>query len=242
MVESINQKSLNNNLFFQISGTRVGVSVLSLVAVSACRSPFVPLDAEGNVIKGPLNNALVFFDYNQNGLLDSNEPFTRTREDGSFNLGGKKGYSFTVLTDETTVDRSSGEILSNVVLKAPEGSSVVTPTTTIMEETGLNGKQVGAILGLPEEVDPTQFNPFAENIDKDLALAVEKVSHQVMTTITAISSAIEGSGAESDQAFSVALGAVVDIVQQRGSALEENADADVSINFSSKSDIKTHLN
>ena len=91
-------------------------SILSLVALSACRSPYVPLDAQGAVIKGPLNNAIVFFDYNFDGIVNSSEPFTRTEEDGSFSLSGKAGYSFTVLSDETTVDASSGEILANVVL------------------------------------------------------------------------------------------------------------------------------
>ena len=85
-------------------------SILSLVALSACRSPYTPLDAQGAVIKGPLNNAIVFFDYNFDGIVNGLEPFTRTEDDGSFSLSGKAGYSYTVLTDETTVDASSGEI------------------------------------------------------------------------------------------------------------------------------------
>ena len=44
--------------------------------------------------KGPLNNAFVFYDYNFNGIWDSNEPFTKTDEDGSFELNGRTGFSF----------------------------------------------------------------------------------------------------------------------------------------------------
>ena len=46
-------------------------SILSLVALSACRSPFNPIDAQGAVIKGPLSNAIVFFDYNLDGIVNS---------------------------------------------------------------------------------------------------------------------------------------------------------------------------
>ena len=141
-------------------------STLSLVALSACRSPFVPMsEAQGSVIKGPLSNAIVFFDYNYDGVVNELEPFIRTDEDGFFSLKGKLGYSFTVLTDETTVDASSGEILANVTLSAPNGSSIISPTTTIMEETGLNAEEVAVVLGLPDGIDPTQFNPFGDDVD-----------------------------------------------------------------------------
>ena len=54
-------------------------SILSLVALSACRSPFVPMsEAQGSVIKGPLSNAIVFFDYNYDGVVNELEPFIRT--------------------------------------------------------------------------------------------------------------------------------------------------------------------
>ena len=61
------------------------------------------------------------------------------------------------------------------MLKAPSGSGVVTPTTTIMEETGLDGASVNAILGLPADLDPTQFNPFSEDADPEMALAAERL-------------------------------------------------------------------
>ena len=38
----------------------------------------------GAVIKGPLENALVFLDYNNDGFLDANEPSVRTNVDGIF--------------------------------------------------------------------------------------------------------------------------------------------------------------
>ena len=122
------------------------------------------------------------------------------------------------------------------------GSGVVTPTTTIMEETGLDGASVNAILGLPADLDPTQFNPFSEDADPEMALAAEKVAHQVMTTVTAISSAVEGTGASSDDAFSLAIASVGDIVRQKGEAIADDPNADVTLDFTNTDDIATITN
>ena len=183
---------------------------LSLLALSACGGggtsdggvapspepePTDPIGYSGSVIKGPLQNALVFLDYDGDGALDANEPSVRTGADGSFSLQGTVAdVGFVAQTDSTTVDKSSGEVLDNVVLKAPSGSSVVTPATTIMKEAGITKEEVSKVLGLPDGVDPTSFNPYSADVDAATALAVEKVSQQVMTTITAVSSAVEGAG------------------------------------------------
>ena len=166
--------------------TQSAFPFLSLLAVSACGgggggtpapAPPTPVSYSGSVIKGPLENALVFLDYDGDGLLGSDEPSIRTGSDGSFSLEGNvSGVGFVAQTDSTTVDKSSGEILDNVVLKAPSGSSVVTPATTIMQEAGITKDEVSKVLGLPAGVDPTSFNPYSADVDPETALAVEKVS------------------------------------------------------------------
>ena len=138
-------------------------------------------DYSGAVVKGPLQNALVFLDYDGDGVLGADEPSIRTNLDGSFELAGDvAGAGFVAQTDETTLDTSSGEILNNVTLKAAAGSSVITPATTIMKESGLTKEQVSKVLGLPEGVDPTSYNPFAAGADPATALAVEKISQQII--------------------------------------------------------------
>ena len=58
-------------------------------------------DYSGSVIKGPLDKALVFLDYNEDGRLSPGEPKTRTIEDGSFAIrNARPDMSFTVVTDE----------------------------------------------------------------------------------------------------------------------------------------------
>ena len=141
-------------------------------------------DYSGAVVKGPLQNALVFLDYDGDGVLGADEPSIRTNLDGSFELAGDvAGAGFVAQTDETTLDTSSGEILNNVTLKAAACSSVITPATTIMKESGLTKEQVSKVLGLPEGVDPTSHNPFAAGADPATALAVEKISQQTKIDI-----------------------------------------------------------
>ena len=55
------------------------VSPIALMAFSACRSPYtVGGEVGGAVVNGPLNSALVFLDYDFDGILDANEPNART--------------------------------------------------------------------------------------------------------------------------------------------------------------------
>ena len=63
------------------------VSPLALVAFSACRSPYIQGGAvNGAVVNGPLNSALVFLDYDFDGILDANEPNARTNEFGEYDM------------------------------------------------------------------------------------------------------------------------------------------------------------
>ena len=237
--------------------TRSAFPFLSLLAVSACGGgggssdgggvtpspepePVDPISYSGSVIKGPLEKAQVFLDYDGDGDLDDNEPWVLTGSDGGFTLEGNvPDVGFVAQTSSETVDKSSGEILDNVVLKAPSGSSVVTPATTIMKEAGITKEEVSKVLGLPEGVDPTSFNPYSADADPETALAVEKVSQQVMTTITAVSSAVEGAGADKAAAFSLALETVVEVVKDKAAAVQADPTAAVEVlDFSNATEIQ----
>ena len=62
-----------------------------------------PANVKGNVVKGPLSNALVFLDYDNDGILDSGEPSVRTAADGSFALStSNTNYSIVAVTDDST--------------------------------------------------------------------------------------------------------------------------------------------
>ena len=221
------------------------ISPLALVAVSACRSPFVAQNAvNGAVVKGPLNNALVFLDYNDDGILDANEPFARTNSFGEYELSATQStYTLIAMADDQTVDTSSGAALSGITLKAPSGAAVITPTTTLMEEGNITAAEVATVLGLPDGVNPLEFNPF--NVDENdaaavaAALEVEKISQQIMTAVTSFASAAEGAGAGEADAFTAALGSVVDVVKAKAEKIDDPTAAagDKELDFTSAADL-----
>jgi hypothetical protein len=168
----------------------------------------------GNVVKGPLSNALVGLDYDGDGVVDSST--VRTGADGSYSLTTTNStYTDIAVADETTIDTSSGTALSGITLKAPAGASVVTPTTTLIEEAGITNEQVADVLGLLEDVDPLSFNPYADGVDASDALAVEKASQQIMSVSNAFAGAADGSGATEAEAFEAALNPVVEVVKTK---------------------------
>ena len=115
-------------------------------------------------------------------------------------------------TNSNTIDTFTGNVLDGVTLKAPKGASVVSPTSTMVVESNLTVDEVATALGLPTGFD-LDFNPFAENADPTMAAAVEKTSQMVITTLTAISSSGEGAGLSKQDAFDMALEAVVSVVK-----------------------------
>lgn len=224
------------------------ISPLALLTLSACGGGSGSSDGSGssaqtitgNIVKGPLSNALVFLDYNGNGTMDGSETSVRTDANGAFSLSATgSNYTIVALTDETTVDTSSGAVLDGVTLKAPSGASVVTPTTTLMEEGDLTAAQVAEVLNLPDDVDPLTFNPFAAGVDAADALAVEKVSQQIMTAVSSFASAAEGAGASEADAFTAALGSVIEVVKVKAENLsDETASvADKTLDFSNTTDL-----
>ena len=217
------------------------ISPLALIALSACRSPYTAgTPVSGNIVKGPLSNALVFLDLDGDNVLDANEQSIRTDADGKFTINTTaSSYKIVALTDDSTVDTSSGAVLAGVTLSAPKGAAVVTPTTTLMEEGGLTAEQVAEVLNLPDGVDPLTFNPFAAGVDAAKALEVEKVSQQIMTAVSSFASAAEGAGASEKGAFTAALNSVVDVVKVKAEKLTDaNASAaDKSLDFSKSADL-----
>ena len=233
----------------QFKKKRLVISPLALLTLSACggggssseSGSVSSTKVTGAVVKGPLQNALVFLDLDGDGQLGAAEQSTRTDSTGSFSfLSSSSNASVVAKTDATTIDTSSGEVLDNVTLKAPAGAAVVTPMTTIMQESSLSAADVVKVLGLPASVNPLTFNPFSGTENAAVALQVEKASQQVMTTIKAVSAAAEGAGASAEEAFSVALEAIVDVVKEKstGSGSLDLANASQLDTITSKVGIK----
>ncbi|MEN9757906.1 MAG: hypothetical protein RL755_2093, partial [Pseudomonadota bacterium] len=82
----------------------------------------------GKALDGYLKNATVFADANGDGVQNSDEATATTDEYGNFELVNAKG---TIIVSGGT-DLSTGNPFEGT-LKAPEGSTVVTPLTTILQ-------------------------------------------------------------------------------------------------------------
>ena len=218
------------------------VSPLALVAFSACRSPYTGGGSVGGaVINGPLNEALVFLDYDFDGVLDADEPSARTDASGKYTLvSTRTNYDLVAIADDQTVDSSSGATFSGITLKAPSGAGVISPTSTLMKEGGLTATEVAAVLGLPDDVDPLSFNPFADGVDAAKALEVAKVSKQITAALSSFASAAEGAGAGADDAFKTALNSMVEVVKTKAAkAKDANASAaDKKIDFTKTNDLE----
>ena len=209
---------LKNNLFGNLTP-------LGLLALAACKgtttSTFIA-NSTGRVEDGPLLNAIAFLDYNNNGILDGNEPFDRTASDGSYSLTPtQENYSIVAVTDDLTIDTVSGSVLSGVTLKAPSNSSMVTPTTTLMEDGDLTAEQVVDVLGLPADMNPLTFSAHAAGVDPAKALAVEKANQQILNVVNSFAAAAEGSGVGALAAFEAALKSLAEQIKVKAAAKEK---------------------
>ena len=199
---------------------------LGLLALVACKGTTGAIQnlspSIGRVEDGPLLNAIAFLDYNNNGILDGNEPFDRTASDGSYALTPtQENYSIVAVTDDLTIDTVSGSVLSGVTLKAPSNSSMVTPTTTLMEDGDLTAEQVVDVLGLPAGMNPLTFSAHAAGVDPAKALAVEKANQQILNVVNSFAAAAEGSGVGALAAFEAALKSLAEQIKVKAAAKEE---------------------
>ncbi|UVW36133.1 hypothetical protein NYF23_05845 [SAR92 clade bacterium H455] len=163
----------------------------------------------GSAEKGPLLNATVFFDYDGDKELDSNEPSTLTDFDGKYALvetsDAPADYSVVVLMNDDTIDSISGESYANsgVQLEAVKGSKVITPMTTLYsfavsdlaEGEELSAEAFAVALGLPDGLNINTYSAFAKDdagayIDVATASQVEAVAQSLMTALQIISESV----------------------------------------------------
>lgn len=146
----------------------------------------------GFVIDGYISGATVFRDENGNGVLDDDEASVQTNDQGAFSgLGGD--LSAPIVSIGGT-DISTGLAFEGT-LKAPAGSTVISPVTTLVQEiveaddTGATTvdeaiAQVNTALGLEDDTDLLNEDPIASEND-DLFAAGAKVANIVNVGVAA---------------------------------------------------------
>ena len=179
-------------------------------------------------------------DLDGDNVLDANEQSIRTDADGKFTINSTaSNYKIVALTDDSTVDTSSGCSFSWCHFISTKRGVSCHSYNNLDGRRWLDKEQVAEVLGLPDGVDPLTFNPFAAGVDATKALAVEKVSQQIMTAVSSFASAAEGAGASEKGAFTAALNSVVDVVKVKAEKIKDPnaAAADKKIDFTKAADL-----
>ena len=102
-------------------------------------APVANTGYSGSVLKGPVQNALVFIDKNGDGKKNQGEQSRRTDS-----LGNDQFLDIPLIgpviaiTVDPSIDNSSGLVVSGMKLVAPAGSQVISPFTTLMVEGGMH--------------------------------------------------------------------------------------------------------
>ena len=127
----------------------------------------------GYVIDGYIKNAFLFRDEDGDGAFDAGEASAYTNDSGQYTLGGSSTASIVVDPSQdpegrTAVDLDKPNEAFTSVLKAPAGSTMVTPLTTVVQEIVATGETLEAAqtavktaLGITGDVDVTTLDPIA---------------------------------------------------------------------------------
>lgn len=196
-----------------LTGVLVGLGALGLIA--ATRDKNSTPTTTGKVVDGYIAGATVFIDTNRNGQLDAGEPTTQSDAQGNFTL--PQGVDGPVVAfggrDVTTGVDFTG------ILKAPAGSTAVTPLTTlvaeVMQSKGLSlaaaQEQVLDAVGLTAlkgKVNLTTLDPVAGvAAGQDGALAVQKAGVIVATMVNSLTVKVQQvAGVATDKHDEIAAG------------------------------------
>jgi len=179
----------------------------------------------GTVVKGRLENAEVFIDVDGDGVwtqgTDSDKATTNAL--GEYSITSDKTGDIVAVTNSSTIDKSSGEILDGVTLSAPEGYDVISVASTLTNEimdadsskTSAQAEaDVKSLLGISSSIDIASFNPFDTGVNATDAANYEKVAQQVMTIVNGLAtteSSLNSSVSATD-AFKHAFDAMLDVV------------------------------
>lgn len=178
----------------------------------------------GQAIDGYIVGATVWADADDDGFQDAGEAWTTTGANGAFFLENATGpLMMTGGTDVSTGDAFTGQ------LRAPEGSTVITPLTTLIASLVDDGSSVADAkstvadaLGLSSAVNLTAYDPVAAVLAGDAnAAAVMSAAIQVQNTVVQAAAALQGATSASDDASASAVfKALASTLKTQGSSFD----------------------
>lgn len=172
----------------------------------------------GRALDGYIKGAVVFADANGDGVWNEGEARTTTDDQGRFSLEGARGSL--VLTGG--VDISTNLPVAGV-LRAPEGSSVVNPLTSLQQalvDQGLSTadaqQTVARALGIDATLDLQTYDPLAaafkadaSDADKAVAVQAQAAAAKLQNLMVAASGALVGAVGADKLSTSAASDAVI---------------------------------
>ncbi|MBY4678746.1 DUF4214 domain-containing protein [Marinobacterium arenosum] len=206
----------------------------------------LPDQVSGKVIDGYISGATVFLDKDGDGVLDDDEVSTTTDADGDFSLTGQGELVATGGTDISTGLAFDG------VLKAPSGSTVINPVTTLVQSLVDSGKStadaeqvVTKALGLSSDVDLKTFDPIkeattegADETSVGTALAVQSANLKVANMLVQAAAVMQGSAGE-ELTAAEAMQATVEALAEK---ISEAADGDSTVDLSDATVLEDTVN
>ena len=140
----------------------------------------------GRVADGYVSGAQIFIDVDRDGVADANEDTgVVTDAQGNFSLSTTLQGSI-IAVGGTNIDTG---LANTMVLRAPAGSTMVNPLTTVLEQyiqshptatAAAAQTAVNAALGIPTGTNLTTYDPLAAAPGDPVALAVQKVAAQIV--------------------------------------------------------------
>jgi hypothetical protein len=180
---------------FKLSACAIAVLISACGGGSATAPATIP-GSSGLAIDDYIKGATVLCDANGNSISDAGEATTKTDSIGFFKFTPICASSL-VVTGGTNIDTGLPFIGK---LKAPAGSTVVTPLTTLLSE-GMTNDQISAALGLPTGTNVSSLDPARKEDGKlvrpDVFKKTLALQQLLQKTAEALAALIPGSDASS---------------------------------------------
>lgn len=140
-------------------------------------TPPTPVATAGKAIDGYLSGSTAFCDTNSNGVADTGEVSVTTDTGGNYRFPNGCASPVVVTGGK---DVATG-FAFNGTLKTPAGSTVATPLTSLMADSGMTAAQLATALGLPAGTDVTKTDPLVGNNESLLrvTLATQQLIQQL---------------------------------------------------------------
>jgi hypothetical protein len=163
-----------------ISNSKSLLSISIALTLTACGDSSVLITSStGKAVDGYLSGSQVVCDTNNNGIKDTGEASTTTNATGDFTFSPSCASTL-VVTGGTNMDT---QLPFEGQLKAPAGSAVATPLTSLMANGGLSAAQVATALGLASGTDVTKTDPMSSTALLKKTLAVQQIIQQIANTM-----------------------------------------------------------